>query len=72
MTAHRHRPTRLLPRVAALSALLGLLLVSSGVAVMATAGTANAVAATEDCVPSDAYTETVHHPAERTSSTTRP
>ena len=64
MTAHRHRPARRLHRISALAALSGMLLVSSGFAVMATAGTASAVSAAADCVPSDAYTETVRHEAE--------
>lgn len=46
-------------RVAAVLAALGALVMSSGVALMATAGPSNAA----ECVPTAAYTETINHPA---------
>jgi len=47
-------------RVATFLAALGALVMSSGVALMATTTSANAA----DCTPHDAYTETINHPAE--------
>jgi hypothetical protein len=47
-------------RVATGLAVLGALVLSSGVALMVTAGPSSAA----DCVPAAAYTETVNHPAE--------
>lgn len=46
-------------RAAAFLAALGALVMSSGVALVATAGPSNAA----DCVPAAAYTETINHPA---------
>jgi hypothetical protein len=54
------------PRARALgasAALLGVLLMSSGAALLATAGSAGATTAATECVPSEAYLETVHVPA---------
>lgn len=50
-------------RVATFLAALGVLVMSSGAALMVTAG-ASSAAVSADCVPQAAYTETINHPAE--------